>query len=69
MTGKKINKRAYRARTVIAVILSVVLLVVFAYLALRHYDDAVQKLYASETESNEAKTSGDFQSSVNIVKN
>ncbi len=66
--NKKFRKKSYGARTFIAVIVSIVLLFVFAYLALSHYDDAIQKLYASETMPEDGKTDADFQSSVNIVK-
>ncbi len=65
--NKKTKKKSYGVRTVIAVVVAIILLFVFAYLALRHYDNAIQKLYASETTSDEAKTAANFQSSVIIV--
>ena len=65
--NKKSKKKPNGAITFIAVVVSIVLLFVFAYLALRHYDDAIQKLYASETTSDEGKTAANFQSSVIIV--
>ncbi|MBQ8255083.1 MAG: hypothetical protein IJY94_06240 [Clostridia bacterium] len=67
--NKKCIKKSYGLRALIAVVVSIILLFVFAYLALRHYDDAIKKIYASETTPDNEKTSADFQSSINIVKN
>lgn len=66
--NRKCRKKSYGVRAFIAVTVSVMLLFVFAYLALRHYDDAIQKLYASETTPDEGKTAASFRSSVIIVK-
>ena len=66
--NKKSRKRSSGLKTALAVVISIVLLFVFAYLALRHYDDAIQKLYASETTPGDGNTEADLQSSVNIVK-
>ena len=66
--NKKCRMKFCGIRTIIAVVVSIVLLFVFAYLALRHYDDAIEKLYESETTSDEAKTAASFQSSVIVVK-
>ena len=66
--NKKSRKRSSGLKTALAVLISIVLLFVFAYLALRHYDDAIQKLYASETTPGDRNTEADLQSSVNIVK-
>lgn len=65
--NKKCRKKSYGVRAFIAIIVSVLLLLVFAYLALRHYDDAIQKLYASETTSYDGKTEASRVSKVNIV--
>ncbi len=67
-SNKKSRKKSYGVRTFIAVVVSIILLFVFAYLALQNYDDAIQKLYAAETEPDSGKTEANFQSSVNIVE-
>ena len=64
--NKKRRKRSYGIRAIVAVIVSIILLFVFSYLALSHYDDAIKKLYAAETDAESEKTSADFQSGVVI---
>lgn len=66
--NRKNRKKSYGARIFIAVVVSVILFFVFAYLALSHYDDAIQKLYASETTFDEGQAEADYQPSVNVVK-
>ena len=65
--NKKSRKKSYCVKTLIAVVVSIILLFVFAYLALKNYDDAIRKLYASETTQADSKTEANFQSNVNIV--
>ena len=66
--NKKSKKKSNGLKTAIAVVVSIILLFVFAYFALRNYDDAIDKLYASETLPSEGRASADFQSSVTIIK-
>jgi hypothetical protein len=51
------------------IVLSVVLLFVFAFLALKHYEDAIKKLYASEVADNDGKASADHYSSADVIIN
>ncbi len=64
--NKKSRNRSHGTKAIVAVIVSIILLFVFSYLALRHYDDAIKKLYASETNSDDESASADFESSVVI---
>ena len=61
-------KRSFGVLATVAIVISVVLLVVSAYFALRHYNKAIQKLYASETVSDDGRYAADFKSSVTVVK-
>ena len=64
--NKKTRKKSFGGKAMIAFAVSVVLLFVFAYLALRHYDDAIKKLYAAETVNDGDESVAEFQSSVVI---
>ncbi len=66
--NKKTRNKPNAVRAFVAVTVSLILLFVFAYLALRHYDDAIQKLYASETTPDDGKTAAGIQSSVVIIR-
>ncbi len=65
--NKKSAEKHRGFKAIIAVIISLILLIVFAYLALKSYDKAIERLYAAETTANDDKPGAGFQSSVNIV--
>ncbi len=61
------TKKLSSFKPFIAIFIAVMLLAAFAHLALMYYDDAIERLYSSETTEGDDKTSADYQSSVNIV--
>ena len=66
--NKKKNK-AGAVRTFVVVLSAVILFAVIAVIVLKHYDDAIKKLYSSETTEENEGAEADFQSNVNIVSN
>ena len=67
--NKKNRVKKTGIKMIAVIVLSVILLFVFAFFALKHYEDAIKKLYASEVADNDGKASADFQSSADVIIN